>query len=85
MGGIPEATSRASLLEVIGALRQRAKAFFWMFSSGFKSCEVAVCQARHPYSKTGLTRPKYSLISFLLESLAIPLISLKAPKHLLAL
>ena len=51
MGGIPDATSRASLLEVIGALRQRANAFFWMFSNGFKSCEVAACQARHPYSK----------------------------------
>ena len=60
MGGIPEATSRASLLEVIGALRQSAKAFFWMISNGFKSCEVAVCHARHPYSKTGLTRPIYS-------------------------
>ena len=60
MGGIPEATSRASLLEVIGALRQRAKAFFWMISNGFKSCEVAVCHARHPYSKTGLTRQIYS-------------------------
>ena len=48
MGGIPGAASSASLLEVIGVLRQRAKAFLWMFSSGFKSCEVAVCDARHP-------------------------------------
>ena len=31
MGGIPRATSRASLLEVIGALRQRAKAFCLVF------------------------------------------------------
>ena len=31
MGGIPEATSRASLLEVIGALRQRTKAFLLCF------------------------------------------------------
>ena len=62
MSGIPEpeATSRASLLEVIEALRQKTKAFFIVFSSGFKSCEVAVCYAIHPYSKTGLTRPIHS-------------------------
>ena len=35
MGGIPVITSRVSLLEVIGAFRQRAKAFFWIFPSGF--------------------------------------------------
>ena len=60
MGGIPEATFRASLLEVIGTLRQRAKAFFRVISNGFKPCESAVCHARQPYSKTGLTSPIYS-------------------------